>query len=556
MERAEDGHDDEPTEPTTEATPTSDPARPARDEILASSTPSLTESASSRGAGRSDALAEAARRAGAAHAGSLADAARRAAATAPQPKVGNALAEIVRQAGATHSSGLAQTAARLSSRQSGPLAADIARTIGASGYAAEIARQANAISSLMEIASRAGASGRAGLMAEVAQQLETSRGKVLSELAARVRPAVAGGAFTVAAAARDYATWASRAQSAFETLGSERSQRLGLAAGGLAAAAANLRGLDELTPGLGRLAQFSATARLAEVATGPGALASWRISLEANSRLEAALKNVAVPSSALTELARLAGTQVRLTDWMVERDRGRRLLGELSGRPVLRWANSLAQSLEFPEEPGLWASAVTGRTNLALVSTDALVAEDTDGDFTEAAELVEEEILAPWQAARFDAFADLYAVLGSFDKHVPELLDGAWDDIRRAGPAAAVKAANCVIEAVDRTFRAAAPDEKVRAWHEAEKRPKQEWEGETRPPHALRAKYLARNLAGDRKLVEAQSDAFAAMHRRIRGTLQGIKHASQGDITKVRSLLMAAECLLVSLLLEESEPGE
>ncbi|MGI3224300.1 hypothetical protein ACRJ4B_10480 [Streptomyces sp. GTA36] len=136
---------------------------------------------------------------------------------------------------------------------------------------------------------------------------------------------------------------------------------------------------------------------------------------------------------------------------------------------------------------------------------------------------------------------------------MPELLQGAWDDVHRAGPAAAVKAANCVIEVVDRTFRAAAPDEKVRAWHQAEKRPKAEWEGQDRPPHALRAKYLAQNLGEDRELVEAQADAFAAMSRRIRGPVQKIKHASRGDLARVKTLLLSAEYMLVALIRRDDD---
>ena len=307
-------------------------------------------------------------------------------------------------------------------------------------------------------------------------------------------------------------------------------------------------GLDRYTPGPARLAQLTATSHLAEQTVGAGVLTSWRASLESNRRVT--LLRGQVPSTALDHLSELARSQADLTSWVVQQKSGHRLLSDLSGRPVLAWRDRLAQTISDNTEVETGAVLVAGQATLGLVGGDLLTSVTMDDDISaEATERVEGQVLAPWEEARVDVFRDLYAVLASLDPTVPELLDGAWDEVRRAGPAAAVKAANCVIEVVDRTFRAAAPDDKVREWHQAERRPKAEWEGEPRPPHALRAKYLARNLGNDRELAEAQADAFAAMSRRIRKPVQKIKHASRGDIVKVKTLLLSAEYLLVGLLL-------
>lgn len=141
--------------------------------------------------------------------------------------------------------------------------------------------------------------------------------------------------------------------------------------------------------------------------------------------------------------------------------------------------------------------------------------------------------------------------LGGIDPSVPELLAGAWDDLERNGPAAVEKASHCVIEVMDRTLRAAAPDAEVREWHRQSGRPKSEWEDQERPPHALRIKFLAQGLGGARTVAVAQFDSLTSLHTALRSRLQASKHASRGDLATVRSLLVCAEALLTLLFLSE-----
>ncbi|MEU5385261.1 hypothetical protein [Kitasatospora cineracea] len=320
-----------------------------------------------------------------------------------------------------------------------------------------------------------------------------------------------------------------------------------------AALAANMRWIDQVTSQNNYLDQIVASTRVAEQAVGFGALASWRSALEANSRIEAHIRDLMKPSPVLSELARISRVQVDLTDWAVQHAPGKGLLGEASGIPVAAWRDFVSESEDHLDE--LPMVAVTGRTNLSLLGSDLLVSPDADpGLVAEGADRVESAVVEPWMAARLAVTAELYAVLAQIDAKIPELLNGAWDDIQRNGPAAAEKAANCTVEAVERALRQAAPDDEVRTWHAENNRPANEWAGLDRPPHALRVKYLARNLGGPRQLVESQSAAFASVVGRLRTQLQATKHASIGDVVAVRTLLATAESLLISLFLGQG-PG-
>jgi hypothetical protein len=87
-----------------------------------------------------------------------------------------------------------------------------------------------------------------------------------------------------------------------------------------------------------------------------------------------------------------------------------------------------------------------------------LTSDDSNEVFADqAVDRIQSDVLAPWQTARLDLAGKLYAVLGALDPKVPDLLDGAWDDLSRRGPAAAEKIANLVVEVLDRTLRAAGP---------------------------------------------------------------------------------------------------
>jgi hypothetical protein len=317
------------------------------------------------------------------------------------------------------------------------------------------------------------------------------------------------------------------------------------------ALAAGLRVVDELTPLDRVVSQYALTSRALEQVVDLGALTSWRSALEANGRVEALLRQPAMPSSVLSELAAISRAQVDLTDWAVLRSPDKSLLSRTSGWPVSAWRNVLAESVD--DENELPVFVATGRTNLALLGSDLLTSPDADPEvIAEGADRVGSDVVEPWMAARQQVTADLYEVLARLDRKIPELLNGAWDDISRNGPAAAEKAANCAVEAIDRALRIAAPDDAVRAWHQETSRPASEWEGRDRPPHRLRVKYLYRDLAGARDLVVSQVDAMATVVKRLRGRIEAAKHASQGDLVAVRALVCQAESVLITLFVGTS----
>lgn len=321
--------------------------------------------------------------------------------------------------------------------------------------------------------------------------------------------------------------------------------------------AANLRGLDQLSAVSARSAAYAATAQWAERMLGSGALTAWRVSLDASARAEELYRTLARSTAIYApyqdELLRISHSLTGLTDWIVQQDATSRLVGEISARPLARWRDFVGGLTVESAPYQVRASVLSGYTTLGIVSGDVLT---SGADDTAVAEMgvsrVEADVLPPWEQSRLQLAQDLRDCLGTFDPGVPGLLDGAWDELHRNGPAAAEKAAHCIVEVLDRTLRAAAPDEAVREWHTSTGRPAAEWEGQRRPPHSLRVRYLAHRLGGERAVVMEDSESLIRLRARLRERLEAVKHASQGDLLTVRILLLGTEDLLMMLLLPRS----
>jgi hypothetical protein len=132
------------------------------------------------------------------------------------------------------------------------------------------------------------------------------------------------------------------------------------------------RPVPEATPPTLRLIEQTNTARLSKAILGGSALTSWRVALQANSHLKelskafAAAHRLPIAPPLLADLARIGTAQVRLTSWAVEQDPGRRLLGELSGRPLGLWRDLV---VGLPVRPGtgqLRVSAFAGMARLVF----------------------------------------------------------------------------------------------------------------------------------------------------------------------------------------------
>ena len=322
----------------------------------------------------------------------------------------------------------------------------------------------------------------------------------------------------------------------------------------MASLAVNLRGIDQITSVRTLAAHYADTARWAEQSLGYGALTSWRLSLQVDSVIGNILRtwpDVAWPQSGMArELSRISQAHISLTDWVVRVDVSGSLLGEVSGRPLGLWRDQLMRLPATPIAYDLHAATVTGQAGLGLLGADLVMSGAEDEELADTAvRCVETEVLLPWEQGRLTVARDLYERLGEIDETVPELLSGAWEDLERNGPAAASKAAHCGIEAIDRTLRAAAPDDDVRKWHTASGRPASEWANQARPTRALRVKFIAQGLGDQRTVVVAQYESLASILGPLHSRLEAAKHASQGDVTTVRSLLLSAESLLTMLFL-------
>jgi len=296
------------------------------------------------------------------------------------------------------------------------------------------------------------------------------------------------------------------------------------------------------------------TASWSEDVLGLGAMTSWRTSLAIESSFASVLKPLAqadrLHSAWADDLLRVTGAQVRLTDWVVSHDAGIGLLGAVSGKPLSLWQDYADSAPVSPDIQWLRTSTAAGSAGLGLLGADLLESDLEDADLVQATvHQVELEVLAASAPARLRAARELYARLGAIDPTVPELLEGAWEDIERDGRAAASKAAHCVVEALDRTLRAAAPDDAVREWHTRAKRSAREFGDRGQVTRPLRVRYLASEIGGTRELVVAQYESLTGLLSPLHGRLEGVKHASTADVTLVRSLLLTAEGFLTLLFL-------
>ncbi len=319
--------------------------------------------------------------------------------------------------------------------------------------------------------------------------------------------------------------------------------------------AKDLKTFDQLSVGL-KLTQREhlLTAAWSKDVLGLSALTSWRTSLAIESSLTPLLKQLAevprIQSAWADDLLRVTAAQVKLTDWVVGQDAGSGLLGAISGKPLSLWQNYADLVPVEPDVQWLRTSLAAGSAGLGLLGADVLESDLDDAELVQATvQQVELEVLVASEPGRLRAARELYARLGAIDPTVPELLEGAWEDIERNGPAAASKAAHCIVEVLDRTLRAAAPDDAVREWHTHTRRPAKEFGDRGQVTRPLRVRYLASEIGGTRELAVTQYESLTGLLSPLHGRLEGVKHASTADVTQVRSLLLTAEGFLTLLFL-------
>jgi hypothetical protein len=203
-----------------------------------------------------------------------------------------------------------------------------------------------------------------------------------------------------------------------------------------------------------------------------------------------------------------------------------------------------------PESPerDLLIGVSAGSSVSALLTVDVLSHEHDDDAREHTAELFEDDVAESWLSGPAQARADLLEALDQLGEDLPDLLIGAWEDVARAGAAAAVKISTCAVEVLERTLRALAPDGDVLSWHAQGGRSSDELSN-GRPTHACRVRYLLRAPAHakHRQLIPAQVESIVVVVNELRGVFQGGKHASSGDVSVLRGCLMSVEAVLHQL---------
>lgn len=197
-----------------------------------------------------------------------------------------------------------------------------------------------------------------------------------------------------------------------------------------------------------------------------------------------------------------------------------------------------------------WAAGLAVDGTAGLVVGEALLADSlTAASVEEVAADAESVIFDSWRSGSAALRGELCTALRSLDPLLPDLLAGAWDDVERAGSAAASKVAHCLVELLDQTLRAAAPDEDITAWF-ARESPDSSYVHDGEPTRRARVAFILRGRSvRDRQLVLAQEGAIAAQLTPLMGSLQQGKHGPPVSMTQARAYAYSVETLLCQLLL-------
>ncbi len=274
---------------------------------------------------------------------------------------------------------------------------------------------------------------------------------------------------------------------------------------------------DIVTPNFLRNAELSATARISDLAGRASGLSSWRSTMLTDALIQDLVKRPILPTHVtkglLDDLLRTSGSAVTMSRWVADVAPGRDVVRGLTADPLRSYRQFLDALPPEPREAQLRLSLVGGRGINGLMGTELLTGDVDEEDEADGAALVDVEVIEPWTAGPASARSELLVVLGGIDATVPELLNGAWDDVVRQGPAALVKIANCAVQALDRSLRAAARDDDVRQWVAAAKKPPEFIDARGRPTRAARLHYLLRDRKGERKLIDSQASALVAVQR-------------------------------------------
>ncbi|GAA3888463.1 hypothetical protein [Streptomyces sedi] len=253
-----------------------------------------------------------------------------------------------------------------------------------------------------------------------------------------------------------------------------------------------------------------------------------------------------VSSQSLRALADLSQHQVNLAGWAATTTR--HLLTGPSELSLRSWREVVTTIDSELNETTLHVATASGHAVLGLVGADLLTSDDRQGPTLETIERVEHEALAPHDRARLDTAAQLRSVLGRFDSTAPLFINEAWNDLHAGSPLSAEKVAYDVTELIDRTIRAAAPDEEMEPWLPTSGVPESQWRSDRgNLTRAMRLRYIATTYGGDFRMSLNLHTALLVIIDRVTGKGQGLKHNSVGDRATAHSLIASTEAIFLTL---------
>jgi hypothetical protein len=304
--------------------------------------------------------------------------------------------------------------------------------------------------------------------------------------------------------------------------------------------------------------QLISTSGVANLIGSEKMMASWRQSLLSEATARSLIGTMALPNSSAHMLRDIVGTNVataRVVSRYAELNRSLMLAPAVSARPTRELRTYLSGMPVAPDVEDLDFALRASRGVAGLAAADMLAGHGVVE--VEAGKLLEEEVVEPWVSGPQATRAELLERLAAIDVAIPELLEAAWEQVERDGPAAVSMAAHAVVETLDRTLRSVAPADAVLEAHAAGKLPHNsvyEKDGNQAPTRVGRIAYaLHQRRPGQSRLVAAQVKALASTITLVQEELQGAKHASAGSVGLVRTYLVSAEYVLTQLLYELDE---
>ncbi|MFI8850235.1 hypothetical protein ACIGW3_08595 [Streptomyces sp. NPDC053499] len=317
--------------------------------------------------------------------------------------------------------------------------------------------------------------------------------------------------------------------------------------------AATMRAMDQLRVDPLREHRES-LARLSETHLGLTSVTSWRVALQANNIITQYAQMRTAQSelhkSLFRQLSAVSRIQVNLADWLVQQRSIKNPVLDFNGQTLSAWRDHVASLSSTPTVAELRVSTAAGYSSTGLLGADALTA-DTGEDEETSAELVdrvEGDVISAWETSRLRASGELRETLSTLHPKTPDFLDGAWELLAGDNPVAAELVANCVVEAIDRILRIAAPDEEVKAWLPSSNRPQSEWYSDAgRLQRAMRIRYIAAQKESDVKLVMPLAESLVTLSSVLMRRAQGVKHAKEVDLVRARAMLVSAENFLITL---------